>query len=200
MTFIQTVPEDEASGAVKEMYDKAEGAFGYLPNMVRPFSHRPDVLDAWEALLGSIKQGMDVRCYELVTLAAARALRSSYCMLAHGSVLLDGHFDSAQLQSIAAGGATEALDDTDRAIMRFAEQVVRDAAAIDQSDVDGLRDHGLTDVEIFDITAAAAVRCFFSKTLDALGARPDAVYNDLDDGLRQALTVGREIARPADKA
>ena len=28
MTFIQTVPEDEASGAVREMYGKAEGALG----------------------------------------------------------------------------------------------------------------------------------------------------------------------------
>ncbi len=199
MTFIQTVPEDEASGAVKEMYGKAEGAFGYLPNMVRPFSHRPDVLDAWETLLGSIKQGLDVRRYELVTLAAARALRSSYCMLAHGSVLLNGHFDGAQLKAIAGGDATDVLDDTDRAIMRFAEQVVRDATAIGQSDIDGLKSHGLTDAEIFDITAAAAVRCFFSKTLDALGVRPDAAYNEFDDGLRQVLTVGREIARPTDK-
>jgi len=197
MTFIRTVSEDQANGAVKEMYDQAEDAYGYLPNMVRAFSHRPDVMDAWGTLLGSIKQGMDVRRYELVTLAAARALRSSYCMLAHGSVLLEGYYESDQLQAIAGGGPAEPLDDIDRAIMRFAEQVVRDATAISQSDIDGLREHGLTDPEIFDITAAAAVRCFFSKTLDALGARPDAAYNNLDDGLRQALTVGREIETAA---
>ena len=75
----------------------------------------------------------------------------------------------------------------------FAEQVVHDATAIRQSDIEKLRARGLSDAEIFDITTAAAVRCFFSKILDALGARPDAIYNDLDDALKQSLTVGRPI-------
>ena len=41
---------------------------------------------------------------------------------------------------------------------------------------------------------AAAARCFFSRTLDALGALPDASYSDLDADLRAALVVGRPIA------
>jgi len=36
-------------------------------------------------------------------------------------------------------------------------------------------------------------RCFFSKTLDALGVQPDASYHELDAALRDALTVGRPI-------
>src|SRR3954452_9722759 len=53
------------------------------------FAERPDVLAAWGQLNGAIKAGMDLRRYELATLAAARRLRSSYCCLAHGSVLLN---------------------------------------------------------------------------------------------------------------
>ena len=45
----------------------------------------------------------------------------------------------------------------------------------------GLRDHGFTDAEIFDIAAAAAARCFFSKLLDALGAEADGAYDFLED-------------------
>jgi hypothetical protein len=41
---------------------------------------------------------------------------------------------------------------------------------------------------------AAAARCFFSKTLDALGVRADPSYRELEPGLRQALVVGRPIA------
>lgn len=38
-------------------------------------------------------------------------------------------------------------------------------------------------------------RCFFSKTLDALGIRPDASYrDDMDAELRAALVLGRPIA------
>ena len=45
-----------------------------------------------------------------------------------------------------------------------------------------------------DVILAAAARCFFSKTLDALGVQPDPGYRDLDPGLRLALVVGRPIA------
>ncbi len=45
---------------------------------------RPEVLAGWAQLAGVIRTGMDLRRYELVTLAAARALRSTYCAMAHG--------------------------------------------------------------------------------------------------------------------
>lgn len=41
---------------------------------------------------------------------------------------------------------------------------------------------------------AAAVRCFFSKVLDAAGIQPDAAYAELPPELRDTLTVGRPIA------
>ena len=87
----------------------------------------------------------------------------------------------------------DGLDEADRAIMAFAEQVVADATAITQADVDELRTHGLTDEEIFDVVLAATIRCFFSKTLDALGVQPDAEFGQLDPAFREALTVGRPI-------
>jgi alkylhydroperoxidase family enzyme len=125
-----------------------------LTNQERAFADRPDVYAAWGQLLGTIRGAMDLRRYELVTLAAARRLRSSYCCLAHGSILRE----------------------------RF------------EADRQRLRDLGLSDTEIMDVVMAAAVRCFFSKTLDALGVLPDAHYRELEPELREALVVGRPIA------
>jgi alkylhydroperoxidase family enzyme len=56
-------------------------------NYERAFAGRPEVYAAWGALNGAVKAGMDLRRYELATLAAAQRLRSSYCSLAHGKVL-----------------------------------------------------------------------------------------------------------------
>jgi alkylhydroperoxidase family enzyme len=56
------------------------------PNYERAFEDRPDVYAAWGQLLGAIKANMNLRRYELATLAAARRLRSTYCWLAHGQV------------------------------------------------------------------------------------------------------------------
>jgi uncharacterized peroxidase-related enzyme len=159
------------------------------PNMVRAFALRPDVLRAWQELNGAIKETADLRRYELATLAAARMLRSSYCCLAHGKVLAEQFYDAETVVRLPAG-----LDDADRAVMAFAEKVVVDATSIAQADVDELRGHGLTDAQIADVVLAAAARCFFSKTLDALGAQPDASYNELPEALRDAMVVGRPIA------
>jgi uncharacterized peroxidase-related enzyme len=193
MPFIQT-PEASASEKTASMYASAEANYGYLPNMYRAFGHRPEVMEHWGALLSSIRRQMTPRRYELVTLAAAKELKSSYCMLAHGSVLLREGFTNDGLAAVANETEKAPIDAAERAIMAFAAKVVRDATSVTQEDVNGLKKHHLTDEEIFDITAAAAARCFFSKMLDALGAAPDHVYAErLDPNLRKALTVGRPV-------
>ncbi len=165
-------------------------------NYERAFAERPEVYAAWAQLNASIKAGMDLRRYELATLAVARRLRSSYCSLAHGKVLHEQFGEP--VREIALDRHAAGLDDVDVAVMDLAECVVDDATSIGDADLQPLRELGLTDVEIMDVVLAAAARCFFSKTLDALGVQPDASFRELDPDLRDALVVGRAIASRSD--
>jgi len=160
-------------------------------NYEQAFEQRPAVYAAWGQLNGAIKAGMDLRRYELATLAAARRLRSSYCCLAHGTVLAERFGEP--VVKIARDHRAAGLDEIDVAVMDLAEQVVDDATSIGEADLQRLRDLGLSQQEVMDVILAAAARCFFSKTLDALGVRADPSYRELDPGLRQALVVGRPI-------
>lgn len=161
-------------------------------NHERAFADRPEVLAAWQQLNGAIKAGMDLRRYELATLAAARRLHSSYCCLAHGTVLQQ-QFGEPVLE-IALDHHAAGLDEVDVAVMDLAERVVDDATAIGDAELQPLRELGFGESDIMDVVLAAAARCFFSKTLDALGVRPDASFRELDAPLRDALVVGRPIA------
>ena len=161
-------------------------------NYERAFEPRPEVYEAWVLLNGAIKAGMDLRRYELATLAAARRLRSSYCSLAHGNVLRE-QFGEPVLD-IVRDRRSAGLDEVDIAVMDFAERVVDDASSIGEADWRRLRDLGLSDEDIMDVALAAAARCFFSKTLDAIGVRADAKYAELEPELQEALVVGRPIA------
>ena len=165
---------------------------GMATNYERAFEQRPEVYAAWQQLNGAIKAGMDLRRYELVTLAAARQLRSSYCCLAHGTVLAE-RFD-VPVDQVATDHRAAGLDEVDVAVMDLAEQVVEDATSVTETDLQRLRDLGLSQEEIMDVILAATARCFFSKTLDALGVQPDSSYGELAPGLREALVVGRPIA------
>jgi uncharacterized peroxidase-related enzyme len=194
MTFIATVPTDRASGEVAQLYESDRASFGDVPNFTQAFSLRPDVYTAWRQLNAAVKGGMDLRRYELATVAAARRLRSSYCMLAHGSVLADQFLEPDTVRAIAADHHAAGLDAVDVAIMDLAEKVADDATTVTQVDIDRLRSLGLSDTDIFDVVVAAAARCFFSKVLDGLGTQADEKYSALEPGLRDALTVGRPIA------
>jgi len=188
MTFIETVAEDEATGATAEIYAADRELNGFVPNFTRAFSLRPEVYSAWKQLNGAIKRGMDLRRYELATIAAATRLRSSYCTLAHGSVLMGkGFLAPDELRSVVSDHRGAGLDEAEVAVMDLAAKVVEDATAVEQADIDRLRSLGLTDQDILDVVLAAAARCFFSKVLDAVSAEPDAKYGALDPALR----VGR---------
>jgi uncharacterized peroxidase-related enzyme len=176
MTFVETIPEGDAPPAVAAMYESDRETFGHLPNFARAFSLRPEVYAAWRGLNGAIKGGMDLRRYELATVAAARRLRSSYCALAHGTVLVDNFLEPDALRAVVADHHQAGLDEVDVAIMDLADKVADDAFTVTEADIDRLRELGLTDGEIVDVVLAAAARCFFSKTLEA-------------------LTVGRAIAK-----
>jgi uncharacterized peroxidase-related enzyme len=195
VTFIETIPEGEATGAVAEMYRGDSDRFGgALPNFTKVFSARPDVYAAWLQLNGAIKANMDLRRYELATIAAARRLRSSYCTLAHGSVLIEKFLAPEAVGALVADYRTADLDATDLAVMDLADKVAHDATSVTEADIERLRACGLSDADILDVVLAAAARCFFSKTLDGVGAEPDAKYARLDPAIRDTLTVGRPIA------
>jgi uncharacterized peroxidase-related enzyme len=197
MSYLQTDPPAEAAGLVKAMYDQDLAAQGYIANFTRAFSLRPEVLQGWQALKNSITSGMDPRLYELVTVATATAIRSSYCSLVHGQILAANYYPAEKVVDIAADDVGDGLDAADAAVIRFARKVAVEAEKVTQEDVDELRDLGFSDADVFNVILAAAARCFFSKVLDATGTLPDAVLREIPDELRAALTVGREIASSA---
>lgn len=100
-------------------------------------------------------------------------------------------FSADQVEAIVRDFRNAGLDPAEVAMMAFAEKITLNAYKIVQEDIDALRGHGFTDTDVLDIVLATAARNFVSKTLDAVGAQPDTVYMDLEQSLRETLTVGR---------
>ena len=188
--FLSFVAEADATGDLAEIYARERGYWGYLPNYALLFGHRPQVWHGWRELVGSIRDHMDRRLYELATLAAATALKSSYCSLAHGKALMNFYTPDEVARLVPDSSW---LPEPEAEVMRFAALVAQDAAAVTGSDVEALRRHGYSDAEIFDIAAAASARAFFTKLLDALGAQPDWQLGELPEEVVEALTVGRPL-------
>ncbi|TFV79396.1 peroxidase [Blastococcus sp. CT_GayMR19] len=193
MSWITTPDVSDATGDAGAAYDRDRAAMGYVANYTRVFANRPAVLAAWNELNGAIKESMDLRRYELATIAAALRLRSSYCSLGHGQVLAEKFVGADSIPGIVMDPQAAGLTPVELAVMALADKVAAGAADMTENDLTELRALGVEDAEILDVVLAAAARCFFSSVLDAVGAQPDAAFRALDPAMRQALTVGRPI-------
>ncbi|HKX65614.1 MAG TPA: carboxymuconolactone decarboxylase family protein [Intrasporangium sp.] len=193
--FISGVTEGDAQGPVAEYYEAQRAMWGFLPNYAAPFSHRPEVGQAWQALNLAIRGGMDRRRYEIATIAASRARRSTYCTTAHSMFLRDVCGDEAAMRSINDQPDGAGLDEPDRAVYEFATAVATDAAGIQEADVDRVRAVGLSDADIADVVFAAAARCFFTAVLDGAGAQldPETAAAFPPDQI-EGMVVGRPVA------
>jgi len=78
MSYIQEIPYEQSNGRLREIYDDSLKTKGYIENFDLLFSLRPEVNDAWMALIKTIRANMRLRRYELVTLAAARTVGCRY--------------------------------------------------------------------------------------------------------------------------
>ncbi len=192
MSFIETTPLEDAEGAVLEMYERQQGAWGYVPNYAKSFSHRPEVMARWGQLLAELRRPLDTRTFELITFAAAHEMRHTSCSLAHGKQLTE-FFSNEEIRAIASQQHMDFLTTAEQEMLKFARKVAKDAVTVDAADVQRLKEHGFGDAEVFDIAATAAGRAFFTKVLDAVGSLPDAGFLSIDEDLRQPLTVGRPI-------
>jgi uncharacterized peroxidase-related enzyme len=178
------------------MYSRQQGKYGYVPNYAKTFSHRPELMKLWADLLYGIRRNMDLRHFELATVAAAMAVGSTYCSLAHGQALLK-FFSQEEALAIVSGDGDSCLSAAERKLMNFASRIAREASSVRQQDVDELRAAGFSDTQVFDIAAAATARTFFAQLCEGLGTLGDHGYPDLEPALRDALVVGRPIETTA---
>lgn len=163
-----------ATPADSPLYADEIQRHGYIPQYAMVFALAPDVYRAWEALGAAVRAGMDERRYELATVAAAQALRARYCLLAHADVLRRRHFDADKVRRILTDHHDAGLTAAEMAIMDFAARIAADPGAATAADMDGLREAGLSDRDIFQIILAVCARRFFAGAIDAVGAEPDS--------------------------
>ena len=195
--IVTTPAVDEAAGHAAEMYDEDLRADGFVFAYTRAMAVNPEAHEAFVALVRAIVPSIGVRTYELSTLAAARAIGSPHCLLAHArKSLRAGVLDEDQLERFARTGTSDGLDESDAAVVAFAEKLSVAPGSMTDADTLRLRDAGFTDRQIVDITLAAAARNYFSRALLALAVPIDEVPGlsaELSSALRSA-SLKRDVS------
>jgi len=159
---------------VQHLFDDDLQAVGYVTNVSRLWAYMPTTLEGLSDLMSqaTLAGSLTLRQRAVLVTAAASTLGDSYCSLAWGKKL------AAELGSEVAAavirGTDDGLDAEERALAHWARAVATDPNAIEARDVQGLRDAGFDEAQIFAITTFVALRLAFSTINDALGAAPDS--------------------------
>ncbi|CAL4861026.1 carboxymuconolactone decarboxylase family protein [Microbacterium sp. MM2322] len=186
--IIRTPDPDGSDGVIAEIYRDDLAEDGFVFSHTRAMAVNPEALAAFEALIHAVVPSIGVRTYELATLAAAGALRSRHCLLAHGrKALRSGALAEDQIEGLAQHGEHPDFSDADRAVIRYARRLSTHPTDMTDADGQGLRDAGFDDRQIVDITLAAAARNYFSRALQALAVPVETDLVGLSPRLRDAL-------------
>lgn len=194
--FLKTVAEDEATGAIAEIYAKQKAQLGFVMSTAACMTPRPDLLPIYMDFVSKVRGGFSLgdRGWQLITFIAAKHVPSTYCSVVYGKQLIDMLGSKEKVLALQRDFRNAGLDAKDVAMLDYAEKIVRHPNDVTQADVDALRGVGFTDREICDIALCAAFRCFISRFFDAMGAGPEPAFLDADPAFRKAMTVGREPA------
>jgi uncharacterized peroxidase-related enzyme len=186
------VPEDgELPDQLRGLFAKARERIGFVPNVFRSYSVRPERFSAWFAhfkLLHEPTEHLDAADREMIAVVVSAYNRCTYCIVAHGQALRAGLI----ARGMTAGAAEVAadhiatnwrhaeLDDRQRAVCDYAERLTAEPRRMQESDLRALRDVGLTDHEVWDVVEIASMYNFTNRMALALGQQPNEEYHHLD--------------------
>lgn len=196
--FVRTIGEDEATGAVAEIYAAERASLGFVMSATACWTARPDLLPVWEEFLAKVKAGFSLtpRDWRLISFVAAQQVPSTYCATVYGRQLLSDLGSREKVLALKGDFRGAGLSEREAAMLGYARAVASDASRITAADVEALRAAGFSDVEIADIALCAALRCFMARYFDATGAGPEAAFLDEDAAFREGLAVGRKPSPP----
>ena len=153
-------------------------------------AHQPGLQHGMVDLIGEAGRAssLTLRQRGILVTACASAL-GAYRSLAWGTGLSGAAGPDEAVDVLAGEG--DWLDQSERALARWARQVTRHPNAIGSRDVQALRDAGYDDGQILAMTVFVAMRIAFATVTDALGARPDPVpVKRPRKPAREPVTVG----------
>jgi uncharacterized peroxidase-related enzyme len=175
VSFIPEVPLDESLFAPFVLFRKS---LGYVPNLFRAQTLRPDVVQAETDLYAAIvgKDSALTRLQkECIMLVSSVANLNSYCVAGHSEMLRNLDLGGLDPDEVAADHNSADLPDSDKALLDFVEKLTRRPDRMTRDDIDALRGRGFADAQILEAVQVTALSAFLNCLASGLGAVPDKV-------------------------
>jgi RNA polymerase sigma-70 factor, ECF subfamily len=150
--------------------------FGWIPNIFRAQTLRPDVIEAEASAVRNVLIPEDFLSHvqkECILLVVSAANLNTYCVAAHCEMLRAMGVSTAESDQIAADHRQADLSEANKALLDFALKLAVRPEEFGRNDIDRLQSRGFTEGHVLEAVVVTALNNFFNTLQMGLGTTPD---------------------------
>lgn len=173
MSRISRVNRSEVSDELNSLFDRVFAERGNVPNMFRVMAHRPEIFATMQAHFAAILDTGTVskRLKELIIVRTSQLNRTPYCLASHTRLAKGLGWSDDQLDHLADWSRRADFTPAEKAAVRLAETVTRDAHSVTDEQFAELRTY-YSEGEIVELLCAIGLFNYFNRFNDALQMQP----------------------------
>jgi uncharacterized peroxidase-related enzyme len=178
-SYFDVPDEAELPEGLRKLFARARERLGFVPNVFRVYSFRPERLSAWFAHYRHLHEptaNLSAADREMIAVVVSAANGCLYCLVAHGAALRQELGDPVLGERISYDWRRAGLDERRAAICAYAEKLTRDPRAVDREDLQRLLDAGLSEAEAWDVIEIVAMYNFTNRLAMATNMLPNEEY------------------------
>ncbi|MGA8089829.1 MAG: carboxymuconolactone decarboxylase family protein [Terracidiphilus sp.] len=173
MSRISHLDRSEVNPDLAALFDKVFAQRGNVPNMFRVMAHRPEIFATMQAHFGAVLNTgtVSTKLKELIIVRTSQVNETPYCLASHTILAKSLGWSDDQLAHLAEWKKREDFTPAEKAALRLAETVTRDAHAVTDEQFAELRNY-YSEGEIVELLCAIGLFNYFNRFNNALKMEP----------------------------
>jgi uncharacterized peroxidase-related enzyme len=173
MSRISRLDHREVGPDLQALFDKAFAQRGNVPNMFRVMAHRPEIFATMQAHFGAVLNSgtVSTKLKELIIVRTSQVNETPYCLASHTVLARNLGWSDDQLAHLANWQDRSDFTPAEKAALRLAETVTRDAHAVTDEQFAELRSF-YSEGEIVELLCAIGLFNYFNRFNNALRMEP----------------------------
>jgi uncharacterized peroxidase-related enzyme len=180
ISYLRIPDRSDVPEGVTRRWDKAQEAFGFVPNVFRAQAVNGEQFLAWWRYFNLLvnKEGhLSNADRELLGVVVSGINRCTYCVISHGQALRTFSEDERTSDLVAVNWRQADLGEREAAMAAYAEKLTLHPAEMTEADLDPLRAVGLDEHQIMELVQVIAMFNLTNRVSSALGFVPNAEYH-----------------------
>ena len=173
MSRISRIERGQVSDDLAALYDRAFAQRGNVPNMFRVMAHRPEIFSTMMAHFAAVLNTgtVSTKLKELIIVRTSQVNRTPYCLASHTILARGLGWSDDQLAHLEDWAERDDFTPAEKAALRLAETVTRDAHAVSGEQFGELRGY-YSEGEIVELLCAIGLFNYFNRFNNALQMEP----------------------------